>query len=55
MHAPSKEPKADDHRLTAFQTLLDGSRDATEQKVEMTTLRKVCAGGESYCHLCSRI
>ena len=33
------------NRLFAFQTLLDGSRDATEQRVEMTTLRKVCAGG----------
>jgi len=34
-------------RLFAFQTLLDGSRDATEQRVEMTTLRKVCASGMS--------
>jgi hypothetical protein len=32
-------------RLFALQTLLDGSRDATEQRVEMTSLRKVCAAG----------
>lgn len=33
-------------RLLAFQTLLDGSRDATERNVEMTALRKVCTRGQ---------
>ncbi|TXT07294.1 hypothetical protein VHUM_03464 [Vanrija humicola] len=32
-------------RLRAFQTLLDGSRDASEQKVELSSLRRLCARG----------
>lgn len=33
-------------RLRAFQTLLDGSRDASEQKVELSSLRRLCARGK---------
>ena len=33
-------------RRLAFETLLDGSRDASEQMVEMTTLRRLCATGQ---------
>ncbi|KLT41650.1 hypothetical protein CC85DRAFT_247321 [Cutaneotrichosporon oleaginosum] len=29
----------------AFQTLLDGTREATEQRVELTALRKLCSRG----------
>lgn len=29
----------------AFQTLLDGTRQATEQRVELTALRKLCSRG----------
>ncbi|KAL7420303.1 S-adenosylmethionine-dependent methyltransferase [Cryptotrichosporon argae] len=32
-------------RLRAFHTLLDGSKDAREVRVEMTALRKLCARG----------
>lgn len=39
---------AHDSRQLAFQTLLDGSRDATERQVEMTTLRKVCIRGRPH-------
>jgi hypothetical protein len=31
----------------AFQTLLDGTREATEQRVELTALRKLCSRGKS--------
>ena len=34
-------------RLRAFQSLLDASWDATEPRVEMTALRKLCGKGRS--------